>query len=350
MNRLDRGRVSFFHWLSDRKNGRVPDTGSLLIVTLWLVTILSVLAVAIGRFLSTEVRLTKYRVGREQARVLARSGVYLALQRLADDAKTSEEGGGQYDWLGDDWAQFPDSEDPAVWAVDLPEQPGPSGPGARIEIRMVDEERKLPLNRVQSDAGNLWYKTLGRLVTAPEAAPRIADYLDANTDPFGAEGLEVDEGAQPPYAAKNGPLVAPEELLAIPGLEAEPFALLYRLASVAPLSVPDKLNINTVSPEVLAAMGMREGTAESLRACRASGTIFKTEAEIVPTAQESCGIVLDDDEQTLLQNQFGVTSHLFTVNATGRLLNPPIEARVEALVQRSANETEPPKILAWRES
>ena len=44
-------------------------------MTLWLVTILSVLAVAIARYLSLEVRLTKYRLAREQAQALARSGI-----------------------------------------------------------------------------------------------------------------------------------------------------------------------------------------------------------------------------------------------------------------------------------
>ena len=71
-----------------------PPSGSLLIMSLWLVVILAVLAVAVARSLSVDVRLAKYRQAHDQARALARSGVYLALQRLARDAQAPEEGGG----------------------------------------------------------------------------------------------------------------------------------------------------------------------------------------------------------------------------------------------------------------
>ena len=81
-------------------------SGSLLIMTLWLVTILSLLAIAIARYPSLEIRLTKYRAARDQAAILARDGVNLAMQWLAEDAQEGEspEGGSgkkQYDWLGD---------------------------------------------------------------------------------------------------------------------------------------------------------------------------------------------------------------------------------------------------------
>ena len=71
-------------------------------MTLWLVTILSVLAVAIGRYLSLGVKMAGYRLAREQAVTLARGGVYLAMQRLADDPPEAE--GQAYDWEGDEWA------------------------------------------------------------------------------------------------------------------------------------------------------------------------------------------------------------------------------------------------------
>ena len=70
--------------------------GSLLIITLWLVTILSVLAIAVARYLSVEVRLTKHRLASEEAKALARSGVYLAMQRLTQDGQPKP-GGKVYD-------------------------------------------------------------------------------------------------------------------------------------------------------------------------------------------------------------------------------------------------------------
>ena len=112
--------------------------GSLLIITLWLVTILSLLAIAIARYLSLEIRLTTYRAAREQAAILARDGVYLAMQRLAVDAKegeTPEGASGQkpYDWPGDEWAQVT----------------GISGsePSRQIVITIDDEQRKVKIGR-----------------------------------------------------------------------------------------------------------------------------------------------------------------------------------------------------------
>ena len=96
--------------------------GSLLVITLWMVATLSVLAVATARYLSTEVRLTKLRLAREQAKTLARSGVYLAMERLKQDA--DGESDGKYDWLGDDWA--------TEWKIASP--PGGLGVESRVVI------------------------------------------------------------------------------------------------------------------------------------------------------------------------------------------------------------------------
>jgi type II secretory pathway component PulK len=44
--------------------------GSLLVVTLWVVAILAVFVVAIARYLSIELRLTRHRMSRDQAAAL----------------------------------------------------------------------------------------------------------------------------------------------------------------------------------------------------------------------------------------------------------------------------------------
>lgn len=322
-------------------------TGSLLVVTLWLVTILSVLAVAVARYLAVEIRLTRYAEAREQAKTLARSGIYLAMQRLQQDARGS--GGEAYDWLQDDWAAFPDGdpEDPSAWLVRLPSAVADDAAAPAITVRFVDEERKLPLNKVQDNPTDPWFEALSVLLQSPMRARRIVDYVDENTEPFGPEGLEGDETADPPYVAKSGPAAALEELSGIPEL-AEAFATLTAFTSVATLH--GKLNINTVGPEVLTALGMSATTAQALAACRAAGAIFESEAAMLTTAESCLGPHgLSDAERTLLANVFGVTSETFTVVSEGRVQQPPVGARVEALIERSPDGSEPPRILAWRE-
>ena len=170
--------------------------GSLLIITLWLVTILGVLVVAIARYLSIEVRLTSYRLAREQARVLARSGIHLAMQRLHQDGVDGE----GYDWLRDDWA-FPDDDldRPTIWGVELStEGPTGTGPERTIEIEMIDEERKLALNTLRAEPQDLW-TSLSALLESDTQAARLVDYLDDGDEPFGLGGLESDPEAVPPY-------------------------------------------------------------------------------------------------------------------------------------------------------
>ena len=320
------------------------NAGSLLVVTLWLVAILSVLAIAIARSLSLEIRLAKYRLAREQARTLARGGVYAAMQRLDHDARQPNEG---YDWLADDWATFADTEsepeDPTTWLLRLEPDDEES---ARTAVRIVDEERKLTLNRIINDP--TVYRALGTLLDAPALAARLFDYLDADADALDPDGLEVDDAVQPPYTAKNGPLVAHEEVLSIPGWSGEELDVLRQWTTVAEPSA--KLNINTVAPEVLVALGFSEAAAQAIADCRQQGVIFDDPSTLLTTAESCVGAAgISPAEQSLLANQFGVASRTFTVISEGIVQEPPVRARVEAIVQRSLDGATAPQILAWRE-
>ena len=305
---------------------QVGERGSLLVVALGLVAILSALAVAIARYLSVEVRLTTYRLALAQAEALARSGIYLAIERLQEDVGRDGEG---YDWLQDDWAYFPEDhpEDPTIWVVKLPDKEvGASAVDRTIEIQIVDEERRLPLNQVRDDPANRWFTALSELLGSPGQARWIAEAVVAN----------------------GGAVVAHEELLTIPDMT-EAFSTLREYTSIA--RGIRKLNINTVDPKVLVALGMASMTAQALDACREGGVIFETEAAILTTAEACAGATgLGETERSLLASAFGVTSQVFTVVSQGALERPLVNVRVEALIQRSANGDETPRILAWRQS
>jgi type II secretory pathway component PulK len=302
--------------------------GSLLVVTLWLVAILGVLSVAIARYLSLEVRMTRYRLAREQARTWARSGIYLAMQRLKEDAQQVDEP----DWLKDDWASFApgeaDPEDPTQWVIPLTE--------GRVSIRIADEERRLNLNQLgEADC----FTALGTLLGSPEHAARIADYL----------GLGSDEAIQPPNQEKNAPVSVPEELLDIPDI-GEAFEALRQHTSVAEASSP-WLNINTVQPDVLRALGFSESSVSALEACREQDTeqapVFHESTRIAETAEGQCGV--SPDERSRLMGRFGIASRTFRVVSTGAVDHPAVRARVEAVIQRSSGGPQTARLLAWKE-
>ncbi|MBI3997144.1 MAG: general secretion pathway protein GspK [Candidatus Omnitrophica bacterium] len=307
-------------------------SGSLLVITLWVVTILSVLAVAIARYLAVEVRLAKYRLAREQAKALACSGIYLVMQQLAHDADPQNvpQPYEAYDWLGDDWA-LP-REDLHV-------------AGGRITVRsVVDEERLLNLNAATQEQ-------LESLAGSSPAATAILAYRDANT----SGETPVDE---PPYYQKNTPIKAMEELADIPDIHDTDLAKLQQLTSVSTDAVmPPTVNINTVEGDVLIALGWPKAVVDPLVASRPGadgvwGTPDDrkiTDATITDPAQELerfTGIPAATWNPLLTTIKTVASSSVFRIQVEATAGSPPVRQRIDAIVKRAPDGGE---ILAWRE-
>lgn len=331
--------------------------GSLLIISLWLVTILSVLAVAIGRYLSTEVRLARYALAQARAAALARGGVYSALHLLEADLAAPETGGTAYDWLGDDWAQFSTGgADDDTWMLEWPlDAANPLRGTQRLDITIIDEERKLNLQSVPSDTGQPPFAALETLLGSREAAVALVDWGDADPTPLdpARPGTEADEVTG--WRAKNGPAARLEELFAIPGLRDVGQATLRDTISVF-YGATAKPNINTVSPAVLSALGL-PALASVIADCRQRGVIFDNPTEMIADADDCLGSAgaLPAPEQGRLAD-FGIASQTFTVVAESLITEsdangatrPPVRARAEAVVRRTECDPLPtPCIIAW---
>ena len=338
--------------------------GSLLVVTLWLIAILATIAVALGGYLSTETRLLRYHIAHARAHALARAGVYLALQRLAEDAQQQGE---EYDWLGDKWAYFP-SRDPNAastsWHVSFPDQAG-------LTITMTDEERKLNVNRVgEIELAGLFEKLLG----GPAPVDLIADAVDADTTPR-PNGLEA-SSSTPPYQAKNAPLVVLEEAREIPGVTDETSGLLQRFTSPF-LELTSSVNINTASPELLRAMcavAEKSGLAEQIVAYRwkpedqsdvTTGNRFvrlTPDVEVSVSSQPLDPTLKDALTEAMvgprpLRTLLGVQAAHFKIVAMGETATPAVRSRIQAVVRRGASSGQPSlsvggetfTLLAWQE-
>ncbi len=314
---------------------RVGETGSLLVITLWVVTILTVLVVAVARHLSLEVRLAKYRLAHEQAKALARSGVYLAMERLARDANEDTS-----DWLGDDWASVPngDPSDPTVWVVQAHGRDA-QATGRELRMHIIDEERKLNLNTAAEPA-------LTSLTGLVEVSRAIIDHRDP---PKPGEDRPDD---QPPYVAKNGPFAAPEELLGLPGMTAQQMSKTYetlRSETTPYLDANARVNINTAGRDVLVAIGLPPADADQLLAFREGHHYFKRLTPAIEIDDPTLPVPIDSSKTEVLNalSHLGVASQTFTITATGRIEKPRVQHRVVAVIRRSAGG--PPRILAWRE-
>ncbi len=313
--------------------------GSLLILTLWLVTILSVLAVAIGRYLSLEVRLAKYRKAKEQAAALARSGVYLAMQRVVRDAAAPEAGGRAYDWMGDEWAA------PEAIAT----QDEGSGAGGQLTVAIADEAGKLPLNTADQEQ-------LARLTGDELLAQRLVDARDPPDAPEDAPERT------PPYFAKNAPFVAPEEVSDVPDMTPPLYDVLTTQTSpYAPAAEP--MNLNTVSSEVLRAVGLSERAVQLVLQYREGpdgpdaheqdGVFQEGGVAILQTLKDQQGVDLTGtaDGNRLISSLFDVSSQTFTVVSEATLARPSVRVRVTAVIRRAGcPDNQPVCLVAWRES
>ncbi len=312
---------------------RLGRTGSLLVITLWLVTILSALAIAIGRFLSLEVKLTKYRLQREQANVLARSGVYLAMRRLQLDAQQP----GEVDWLGDAWA--------------LPWNDVAVGENRIRIVSIVDEERKLNLNAV--DMLQLPSELASLIGTGPVAST-LVDYLNPIPPPGGLP-------PSTPYLLKHGPVAALEELFDLPGVS-DVFPRLRQLTSTLPHATPPpKVNINTVERDVLVALGGIPAVVDALIASRpgltdgkfgTSDDCYLTRFSDVAQAAHDLSACAQIPSAMLLPllslptATFVVNSSTFRIQVEGVVGPQPIRHHLEAVIQRTPQGEH---IVAWRD-
>lgn len=308
--------------------------GSLLVVTLWLVALLAVMAVAIARYLSLEIRVTKRHLARAQARALARGGVYLVMTELAKDLDDADE---PYDWTGDTWAL------PKTLLVQ---------DDVTLTLSVQDEERKINLNAGLTEA--VMREQLTSLLHAADLAQAVIDYVDP-ADP--AEPTQ----AQPPYAPKNGPVSALEELGDLPGMTEEVFGSLRQFTTAAEPGATHTININTAGRDVLVALGGDPATVDSLIASRPGpdgqlGTdddckAADTERSAWAAELAACAQLGDPAPMISLLSlptvTFTNTSSTFLVSADVAMPSVKGRAHVQAMLRRKAEE--PTRIIAWSE-
>ena len=208
---------------------------TVLILTLWIVLILSLLATTLAYEMQIEMQLTGAHRDEFVAEQLARIGVSRAVVDLRNDSlmdgATDFTRRRQFDALGDVWAG---TLGPREIEIELPGEDEVFG---TCQIMIVDEESKLSLNGMKPDWRNVMRNLLLLLDVDEDDAKQLADAIwdwkDPDNVPVGGEG--DDEGAyyaqfsdDPEEGAdgvgrvhpKNGPFHAVEELLEIPGMTA----------------------------------------------------------------------------------------------------------------------------------
>ena len=248
------------------------ERGFALILTLIVTALMVAALVELIHQAYVDISLSRgYRDG-QQASLLAESGAIGAMKLLQLSIPVKKE----YTSLTDAWAA----------PIKLDDETG------TIEITVVEESGKINLNDLLflNDGSETFtlkaLKRLGKRLQIPdEVWSSLADWQDSD-DQTRSNGAEMPyyKAQKPPYAARNGKLMTIAELSLVKGFTPEvidrlkPFVTIHADQAGATVS---KVNINTASKEVLAALSelIDDGKAERILEERRLSP-FKSVAEL----------------------------------------------------------------------
>ncbi len=324
--------------------------GTILITSLWIIAILSILAIGIGFRISLEARLSKYNMDRLKALYLAKAGVVKSQGLLSKDTKPD------YDSIYECGIALSGEDDPdkIFMNVELSEsaegsfsvsykEEDPASPGKMLDYPgMMDEERKININTAPKEA-------LEKLPgITDEIASSIMDWRDTDDalQPNGAENSYY-QSLEHPYVCKNGNFSAIEELLLVRGMDQTIFEGIKDYITIYGAG---KFNINTAHREVLiaffTAFGGADRTLEETVVDKITNYRNGTDGQkgtkddniFIDTNIESVVPGLSANEAAIignLKNYFTIESNYFRIESKGIIDRPKIEKRIVSVATKN---------------
>ncbi len=230
---------------------------------------------------------------------------------------------------GVDWARAVLSEDRRVssvdhlgepWALRLPPMPIENG---TFESYIQDQQGAFNLNNLVKDGkvslGQLarFRRLLSILGLPPELAAALADWIDTDSEPQPQDGAEDGYylALQPPYLTANRPLTDVAELALVRGFDGNVRARLRPFVTALPRFTA--VNVNTASPEVLAAVieGLDLDGARALTAQR-ERAYFRSFYDFFSALPN--GLTAATEDITVSSEYFMATLHVTTGGAEAR--------------------------------
>ncbi|NND60221.1 MAG: type II secretion system minor pseudopilin GspK [Gammaproteobacteria bacterium] len=145
-----------------------------------------------------------------------------------------------------------------VWASPLPPLPVDGG---TVEGQLEDMQGRFNINNLVNPDGSpneaaagIFRRLLEQYQVEPTLTAYIVDWIDPDSEVGFPEGAEDDvyTGLTPAYRPGNGPMTSISELRAVNGVTTEIYETLQ--PHLAALPIGTTININTATPELLAAL------------------------------------------------------------------------------------------------
>jgi general secretion pathway protein K len=300
-----------------------PARGAAIVLAMLLAALAATIAVTLFTEQQRWSHAVLHRRDQVQAQAMVFAAVQWSRQILGEDARVTT-----VDHLGE------------PWAISLPPIPLDNG---EIRGAISDAQGRLDVNALAGTgtATDVYRERITRLlarVGGPvNALPAIADWIDSDATPRmnGAEDSTY-LAREVPSVAANAPVLRLAELANVPGVSAAALTAASAHLTALPTAVP--INVNTASPEVLAAVFANAGSdavAQILaaRAARPFTSVLDLRTRL-PQLQ------IGSDELSL-----SVKSDYFLVTVEAR--QGSTIARARALLRRNTTSREPPEIV-WQ--
>ncbi|MGH7905071.1 MAG: type II secretion system minor pseudopilin GspK [Candidatus Binataceae bacterium] len=230
--------------------GRKSERGIALLATLLAIALMTVLVVGFTTTAELGYRSAANQANELRAEYLARSAISVGLSLLAEQARANA-------FLTNGAATPPFYALDQPWAMPFP--PVPIG-GGTASVSIVDEARKLDINQlvdprtgaVNPQVAQILARLFEIINVPQDLIPAIVDWLDPDSvdSPGGAEA-DYYLRLTPPYQPRNGPIPTIGDLRMVRGVNTPVFMKLAQYLTAAP---EPRINANTVTPELLAAL------------------------------------------------------------------------------------------------
>ncbi|MDP3704136.1 MAG: type II secretion system protein GspK [Candidatus Omnitrophota bacterium] len=273
-------------------------SGQMLVITLWMIGIVSLAVGAVTTWSTHEMRLSRFPLEALQREAIAQAAVAQAIAVLTRDEAVA-------DHLQEPWATGDEAGQPVLSNILV-------GSGV-FTAELLDEQRKVHLNTSTEEV----LRRLIEAVNVPgvnvrQIAEAIIDWRTASNPETG-----VCAGQNPP--CHDGPLASVDELRLVPGMTPELFDALAPYVTVYPLAGAP-VNINTAPAIVLDALN-----------CPGGGD------DLVAQREAAAPPVLDPSACA----GTGTQSTIFTVSVEAIVPPSSLTTRVRAVIDRNGH------ILAW---
>ncbi len=330
--------------------------GSILIITLWILAILSLLAISFAHHTAVGIKLTKYHISSLKNLYICKAGIKRACYELNRDKEENT-----YDSLNDSWSSNPEAFKNAGvgdGAFTVSYQIEDDNKDMTSVYGMIDEERKININKLAKNGvqDEIRLSQIKKLLEILDIDTKIADYivdwLDSDTGVGNAEE-DFYQGLSAPYHCKNDLIECLEEMYLIRGITAEIFKKLKPYITVYG---DGKININTAGEEVFMSLGMDDTLAQQILGYRSQDGgeedlySFKTIESIISNLNSYQPLMPTQVHilTTLIETGYlTVNSSVFTANVTSVLNNSKLVKRVNVVLQREEDNI---KIKYWHES